>query len=145
MVMGLFSEEMRRNPYPLYETMRNTSAVYYVPPFDAWMLFDYDTVKWALNDHDAFSSQVPAPPHWLIFIDPPDHARLRAIVSQAFTPRVVASLAQRIGELSRELLDDVVDFKSAQRGEMNLAAEYSVPLPMMVIAETIGMPIADLH
>jgi cytochrome P450 len=136
---GLFSDEMRRNPYPLYEQMRNASPVHYVPPpFDAWLIFDYQNVKRALNDHDAFSSQVPAPPHWFIFFDPPSHTKLRALISQAFTPRAVASLEPRIRELSRHLLD-----KATERGEMDFAAEYSVPLPMMVIAEMIGMPIAD--
>jgi cytochrome P450 len=139
----LFSDEMRRNPYPLYEQMRNASPVHYVPPpFDAWMIFDYQNVKRALNDHDLFSSQVPAPPNWFIFSDPPSHTKLRTLISQAFTPRVVANLEPRIRELSRQLLDKAAD-KAATRGEMDLAAEYSVPLPMMVIAEMIGMPVAE--
>jgi len=138
-MQGFFSDEMRRNPYPLYEKMRNASPVYYVPPpFDAWMVFDYQSVKWVLHDHEVFSSQVPAPPNWLIFIDPPNHTKLRVIVSQAFTPRVVANLEPRIRDLSHQLLDAVIE-----RGEMDLAAEYSVPLPMMVIAEMIGMPAED--
>jgi cytochrome P450 len=136
---GLFSDEMRRNPYPLYEQMRNASPVHYVPPpFDAWMIFDYQNVKRALYDHDAFSSRVPAPPHWFIFFDPPSHTKLRALISQAFTPRVIANLEPRIRELSRQLLDQAVE-----RGEMDLAAEYSIPLPMMVIAEMFGMPAED--
>jgi len=135
----LFSVAMRRNPYPVYEQMRRTSPVHYVPPpFDGWMIFDYASVKRALNDHATFSSKVPAPPHWFIFSDPPNHTRQRALVSQAFTPRVVTNLEPRIRQLSRELLD-----RSARRGEMDLAADYSVPLPMMVISEMIGMPPAD--
>src|SRR5438093_9838880 len=79
---GLFSDEMRRNPYPLYEQMRNASPVHYVPPpFDAWMIFDYQGVKRALNDHDTFSSRVPAPRHWFIFFDPPSHTKRRALIS----------------------------------------------------------------
>jgi cytochrome P450 len=135
----LFSEDMRRNPYPVYEQMRNISPVHYVPPpFDAWMIFDYQGVKRALNDHDTFSSRVPAPAHWFIFFDPPSHTKLRALISQAFTPRAVANLEPRIRDFSRQLLDRTIG-----RGEMDLAAEYSVPLPMMVIAEMIGMPAAD--
>jgi cytochrome P450 len=137
--MDLFSDEMRRNPYAFYEQMRSASAVHYVPPpFDAWMIFDYQEVRRALNDHDTFSSQVPAPPHWFIFIDPPSHTKLRALISQAFTPRVVANLEARIRDFSRRLLD-----KAIAHGEVDLAAEYSVPLPMMVIADMIGMPMAD--
>ena len=61
-MMDLFSDEVRRNPYPVYEQLRRSSPVLRVPPpFDAWMIFDYDGVKQALSDHDAFSSRVPAP------------------------------------------------------------------------------------
>src|ERR1700680_3663890 len=120
---------MRRNPYPFYAQLRNTSPLYYVPPpFDAWMIFDYQGVKRALTDHDVFSSRVPAPPHWFIFFDQPGHTKLRALISQAFTPRMVANLEPYIRELSRQLLD-----RTTERGEMDLAADYSVPLPMMVI------------
>jgi len=63
---------------------------------------------------------------------------LRALISRAFTPKVVANLEPRIRELSRELLDRVT-----ARGEMDLAVDYSVPLPMKVIAEMIGIPIQD--
>ena len=136
---NIFSDEMRRNPYPLYDQMRRQSPVFHVPPpFDAWLIFDYEGVKRALNDHDAFSSRVPAPRHWFIFFDPPQHAKLRGLIARAFTPRMVANLEPRICELSRELLDQIIP-----RGEMDLAAEYSVPLPMKVIAEMIGIPSGD--
>jgi cytochrome P450 len=60
--MNLFSDETRRNPYPLYDQLRIGSPLLRVPPpFNAGMLFDYQTVKWALNDHQTFSSRVPAP------------------------------------------------------------------------------------
>ena len=81
---------------------------------------------------------MPAPPNWFIFSDPPSHTKPRTLISQAFTPRVVANLEPRIRELSRQLLG-----KAIESGEVDLAAEYSVPLPMMVIAEMIGMPIAE--
>ena len=137
-MMDLFSDEMRRNPYPLYDQLRASSPLLRVPPpFNAWMIFDYDGVKWALNDHETFSSRVPAPP-WFIFFDPPEHAKLRALISRAFTPRMVANLEPRIRELSRELLD-----QTSERGEMDLAAAFSVPLAMQVIAGMIGIPPAD--
>ncbi len=134
--MNLFSDDMRRNPYPVYDQLRSTSPVFRVPPpFDAWLILDYEGVKRALNDHDAFSSRVPAPKDWFIFFDPPRHTKLRGLISKAFTPRVVANLEPRIRDLSRQLLDPVIE-----RGEMDLAADYAVPLPMKVIAEMIGFP-----
>jgi cytochrome P450 len=138
-MMDFFSDELRRNPYPMYDRMRSSSPVFKVPPpFDAWLIFDYVGVKRALNDHDAFSSRVPAPRHWFIFFDPPQHTKLRALISRAFTPGVVANLEPLIRELSRELLDLAIN-----RGEMDLAVEFSVPLPMKVIAHMIGIPGTD--
>jgi cytochrome P450 len=95
-------------------------------------------VKRVVSDHETFSSAVPAPDNWFIFFDPPRHTKLRALISRAFTPRMVANLEPRIRQLSRELLD-----KRIEDGEMDLAADYSVPLPMMVISEMIGIPIID--
>src|SRR5688572_16755954 len=136
---GLFSEEMRRDPYPLYERLRNSSPVLNVPPpFDMWMIFDYDGVKRALNDHETFSSAVPAPDNWFIFFDPPQHSKLRALVAKAFTPKSIADLEPLIRELSREFLNKVI-----QGGEMDMAEDFSVPLPMMVISRMIGIPTAD--
>lgn len=138
-MLNLFSDEMRRDPYPVYDQLRSASPVLRVPPpFDAWLVFDYEGVKRVLNDHDTFSSAVPAPRHWFLFFDPPRHTKLRALISRAFTPRVVANLEPRIRQLSRELLDQTIE-----RGEMDLAADYAVPLPMKVIAEAIGIPAAD--
>ena len=137
-MISIFSDEVRRNPYPLYDQLRASSPVLRVPPpFDAWMLFDYESVQWALNDHETFSSRVHAPP-WFIFLDPPAHTKLRSLISQAFTPRMIAGLEPRIRDLSRELLE-----RHATAGEMDLAADYSIPLPMQVIAGMIGIPLAD--
>src|SRR5438552_3443728 len=134
--MNLFSDEMRRNPYPLYDQLRSRSPVLYEPQSGHWMIFDYESVKRALNDHEFFSSRYG--PDWLIFADPPRHTKLRALVSRAFTPRSVADLEPRIRDLSRGLLDRVTG-----RGEMDLAADFAVPLPMLVIAEMLGIPAAD--
>ena len=135
----LFSDELRRDPYSMYDQMRSASPLLRVPPpFNAWLVFDYDGVKRVLSDHDTFSSAVPAPANWFLFSDPPRHTKFRALIMRAFTPRVVANLESRIRELSSQLLDPCVG-----RGEMDLATEYSVPLPMKVIAGMIGIPDAD--
>jgi cytochrome P450 len=143
-MLDLFSDDMRRDPYPAYDQLRAASPVLHLPPFDIWMIFDYESVKRALVDHDAFSSDlshVPGhgnPGEWFIFFDPPRHTKLRALIAKAFTPRVVAKLEPRIRELSRQLLDQTLE-----RGEMDLAADFAVPLPMRVIAEMLGVPEAD--
>ncbi|HYO72996.1 MAG TPA: cytochrome P450 [Archangium sp.] len=142
-MMNLFSDEVRRNPHPVYEQLRGRSPVLHEPHADLWMLFDYESVKRALQDHEAFSSIV-APPsamtsQWLVFTDPPRHSKLRALLLRAFTPRAVASLEPRILALSHELLD-----RTMARGEMDLAEDFSVPLPLRVIAELLGVPTTDL-
>ena len=143
-MINLFSDETRRNPFPAYDLMRANAPVFHLEPFDLWMIFDFDGVKRTLMDHDAFSSDlshVPGsgnPGEWFIFFDPPRHSKLRALISKAFTPRVVANLEPRIREMSRQLLDEVIE-----RGEMDLAAEFSVALPMQVIAELLGVPAAE--
>src|SRR5436190_3380941 len=133
---NLFTEEMRRNPFPVYERMRNASPLVQEPQSGLWMVFDYDGAKRVLSDHEAFSSKLR--PEWIVFIDPPRHSKLRALISQAFTHRSIANLEPRIRELSRELLD-----VAAARGEMDLAGEFSIQLPMLVIAEMLGVPAAD--
>jgi cytochrome P450 len=143
-MMDLFSDEMHRNPYSAYDQMRSASPVFHLPPFDLWMIFDFEGVKRVLVEHDTFSSDlllVPGqgnPGEWFIFFDPPRHTKLRALISRAFTPRVVANLEPRIRELSRQLLDQTIE-----RGQMDLATDFAVPLPMLVIAEMIGVPVAD--
>jgi cytochrome P450 len=142
--LDLFSDEMRRDPYPSYDRMRVASPVLHLAQFDLWMILDYDGVRQALADHDAFSSDlshVPGqgnPGEWFLFFDPPRHTRLRALIAKAFTPRVAANLESRIRELSRELLDALDG-----RGEVDLVSDYSAPLPMRVIAELLGVPADD--
>ena len=134
--MNFSSPEIRRDPFPVYDQIRSASPVFREPATGLWMVFDYDGVNRVLNDHDAFSSKYG--PDWLILSDPPRHTKLRALLSKAFTPRSVANLEQRIRQLSRSLLD-----QTTGRAEMDLAADYAIPLPMLVIAEMLGIRAGD--
>lgn len=142
-MISLFSSDTRRNPYPLYDQLRASTPVFREPRTGHWMLFDYPSVKRALTDHQAFGSAVSPgasrTSRWLIFADPPRHTRMRGLIMRAFTPRAVADLEPRIRELSRGLLD-----RAIHRGdEMDLVADYAVPLPLLVISEMLGAPSAD--
>lgn len=134
----LFTPDVLRDPYPMYDQLRTGSPVFHEPESGLWMVFGYDDVKHVLTDHDTFSSR-HGPAEWMIFQDPPMHPRLRALVAQAFTPRTVLNLEPHIRELSRELLEPLLG-----RGAMDLAADYSGPLPMRVIARMLGLPDGDL-
>jgi cytochrome P450 len=141
-MMNFLSDDLRRDPYPLYEQVRSSSPLLHEPQSDMWLVFDYESVKRVLTDHEAFSSIVTPPtgkaPDWLVFSDPPRHTKLRGIIMRAFTPRSIANLEPRIRELSRELL-----VPALERRQMDLAGDYSNLLPTMVIAEMIGIPVAD--
>lgn len=141
-MLTLFADENRRNPFPLYEQLRTASPVLAIPHLDLWMVFDYDSVKRALNDHASFSSSMfvagRGNPDWFFFADPPRHTKLRALITRAFTPASVAALEPRIRELACDLLD-----RAIASGEMDMAADLAVPLPMLVIAEMLGLPAAD--
>jgi cytochrome P450 len=138
----LFSDDARRDPYPLYARLRAASPVLRAPGADIWFLLDHATVKRAMDDPATFSSRA-APPggqpfDWLIFSDPPRHTLLRAIVQRAFVPRSIAGLEPRIRALSGELLDACVT-----RGTMDLVDDYAALLPTLVIAELFGFPATD--
>jgi len=123
--------------YPAYDQMRRMAPVCREPASGVWMVFDYEGVKRLLTDLQAFSS-MGGPPEWMIFQDPPRHSRLRALVAQAFTPGSVAALEPRIRELSRRLIDAKIG-----DGEMDLALDLAIPLPMLVIGEMLGLPPED--
>lgn len=148
----IFPPELQRNPYPMYQMMRENQPVMYVEPMNLWLVFRYDDVRTVLSDHARFSSrydrvQMPggASPaaqarmsSSLITSDPPRHTQLRALINRAFTPRTVAALEPRIEALANELLDQV-----APGGQLDLVHDFSYPLPVIVIAEMLGIPAED--
>ncbi len=136
------SEAHRRDPYPAYAQLRAHAPVHHLPAQGLWLLTRHDDVRRALSDHEAFSSEVGplrgARLEWLLFTDPPRHTALRAIVQKAFTPRSIAALEPRVRALSASLLDPVM-----ARGSIDLVADYATPLPLLVIAEMLGVPASD--
>ena len=114
-----------------------------------WQVFGYADAERVLSDASAFSSDFSEiMPHQRDFdlfsrgnfvrMDPPKHRKLRGLVSQAFTPRMVTGLAPRIAELTTELLDGL---RGAER--FDLVDRLAYPLPVIVIAELLGIPVED--
>jgi pimeloyl-[acyl-carrier protein] synthase len=139
------------DPYPLYHQMRASSPVQYVEPPGMWVLTRYADVAWALRDPrlsaDRFhlsqaelrsSALISSLAHMMLLRDPPAHTRLRALVSKAFTPRVIEGLRPRVGAVVDELLAAPL-----RRGSMDLIAEFATPMPLVVIAELLGIPVED--
>lgn len=135
--MDLLSDDVRRDPYPMYDRLRAVAPV--LPFGPAWILLDHASVSRALREPEIFGSEVVPPtgkaPDWLIFTDPPQHGRQRALIAKAFTPRSVAQLEPRIREVARELIGG--------RTELELVGDLAMPLPLLVIAAMLGIPAAD--
>jgi cytochrome P450 len=108
-----------------------------------WQVFRYEDVLSILTDYSRFSSQAYELTggflsNSLIAKDPPDHRKLRNLVNQAFTPRAVAHLSDRITQITQELLDEV-----RHKGAMDIVSDIAFPLPAKVIAELLGVPADD--
>ncbi|WBL37203.1 cytochrome P450 [Tepidiforma flava] len=132
------------NPFPFYELGRAMSPLI-LPERGLAMVFGYDDATAILKDWETWSSRFPPPPEvtdppepMMLSSDPPRHTRLRSLVSQAFTPRMVEQLEPRIREITRELLAPALE-----AGECDLVAALAYPLPVIVIAEILGIPPED--
>ena len=130
------------NPFPWFRIMRESAPVYFEQRNDLWNVFRYDDVQTVLTDYTNFSSQFIGSNQpidaSLINTDPPRHRQLRSLVSQAFTPRTIERLTPRITAIVNELLDEVVP-----SGKMDIIHDLAYPLPVIVIAELLGIPHED--
>ncbi|CAN5713701.1 cytochrome P450 [soil metagenome] len=159
----LASPAFKADPYPFYARLRAEAPVWGATLRDrrtAWLVTRYDDVARVLKD-DAFAkdklnaldpeqrAKTPWVPGFLkplernmLDLDDPDHARLRALVSKAFTPRLIEQLRGRIEALCEELLD-AMERERDRKGGTDLVAGYALPLPATVIAELLGVPAED--
>jgi pimeloyl-[acyl-carrier protein] synthase len=142
--------EFLADPYPTYHRLRDEDPVHH-SPLDFWVLTRYDDVATVLRDprfiKEPLVSMVAArfgvsvPPGVglsMLDRDPPDHTRLRSLVSKAFTPRVVEGLRPRI----QTIVDDLITRAEAV-GTMELIEEFAYPIPVNVICEMLGVPVED--
>ncbi len=131
--------ERQLNPFPWYQHMRETNPVSYSEEYGSWSVFRYNDVQKVLTDYSLFSSQYMGEQQpiamSIINTDPPRHRQLRSLVTQAFTPRRIAQLEPRITQIVNELLDKV-----QSSGRMDVVDDLAYPLPVIVIAEMLGIP-----
>jgi pimeloyl-[acyl-carrier protein] synthase len=157
---GMFGAELLTDPYPMYEQLHAAGPVVHLPGMfglGAWLVSSHAIAQSVLRSRQFGSdahrvlppekiARIPQEAadiggrrlHTLLFRDPPDHTRLRRLVSQAFTPRTVERLHGHVAEIAASLIDRVID-----RGRMDLIADFAFPLPIIVIAELLGVPAAD--
>lgn len=149
---------LNRNPYPIFQHYRSIEPIHRATDNgeqggDNWFLFRHADNAALLRDSrvgvesrnsvEIPEGYVPSPyeimaTNMMLLRDPPDHTRLRKLVTKAFTPRTITNLDERIDKVTDYLLDEVAD-----RGEMDVIADLAYPLPMIIIAELLGMPAED--
>src|SRR5262249_46269610 len=130
-----FDEATRRDPFQLYARGR-ARRVYRHPGLPVVSLFRYADVMELLRDYSAFSNVIPAPcmtsesavPPNMLGSDPPEHDRLRGLVNQAFTPKIIRRLEPRMEEIAESLLDAALE-----RRRVDLVQALTYPLPVTVI------------
>ncbi|MHB8578149.1 MAG: cytochrome P450 [Dehalococcoidia bacterium] len=148
------SASLRANPYPSYRRLRTKDPVHWSELLKGWVLTRHADVSFVLRDPRFSTDQSNAAANavnldeagpyqrWfsqsLLAIDPPDHTRLRSLVSKAFAPRAVEKLQPRIAEIVEDLLDRVEN-----KRRMDVMRDLAYPLPVIVIAEMLGVPAAD--
>lgn len=145
-----FSYRIHEDPYPTYRRLQAEAPLYHNDALGFWALSRHADVFAAVGDPARFSNRngdtlepgASGPDaHRLVSflaMDPPEHPRLRALVSRTFTPRRVAQLEPRIRELARRYLEPAV-----AAGTFDAVGDFAARLPMDVVSELIGVPAAD--
>jgi pimeloyl-[acyl-carrier protein] synthase len=141
--------EFVADPYPTYHRLRAEEPVHH-SPLGFWVLTRYEDVVASLRDPRLikepiasfvaarFGAPLPAMGLSMLDRDPPDHTRLRSLVSKAFTPKVIEGLRPRIQQIVDGLLAD-----AEAKGSMDLIEEFAYPIPVNVICEMLGVPVQD--
>ena len=150
----LLDQEVLANPYPLYHKLRTQDPVYWDPFLFAWVVTRYADVVRVLHDFSA--DRTPTPEQLsaigladfnpiaqvlvkqMLFMDAPAHTRLRSLASKAFSPARVAVLREHIQQIADQLIDSVLP-----AGRMDVIADFAGPLPAIVTAEMLGVPVDD--
>lgn len=158
----LFAPEVIADPYTYFGRLRRDDPVHWNDKYGVWIVTRHDDVTWVTRNPELFSSAVyerdPRPPFppidaddtklyrvmraWMgdrfMHRDPPEHTRMRQPIHAAFTAGAVERWRPAVASLLDELLD-----AAERRGRMDVVADLAVPLPVLVIAEMLGLPAAD--
>jgi pimeloyl-[acyl-carrier protein] synthase len=150
----LLDPDVLANPYPLYHRLRTEDPVHWDPFLHAWIVTRYPDVVTVLTKFSA--NRTPTPEQLsemglsalnpiaqvmvkqMLFMDAPAHTRLRSLAAGAFTPRRVEVLRLHIQEIANTLLEAV-----QPTGRMDVMADLATPLPAIVTAEMLGVPVSD--
>jgi len=151
---NLLDPEVLGNPYPLFHRLRSEDPVHWDPFLHTWVVTRYADVLEVLHTFSAERTHTPEKLNamglaelsplaqlmvkQMLFMDPPQHTRLRKLASHAFTPSRVAALRSHIREITSRLLDKV-----ERDRRMDVIRDLAEPLPAIVTAEMLGVPVED--
>lgn len=127
-------------PFPIFNDLRQKSPVRYDESRSCWDVFRYEDVHYILKNPKLFSSERGSGTLQgsILTMDPPRHTKMRNLVNKAFTPKAVKDLTNKIEEVTLYLLDQV-----KEKGTMDLVHDLAGPLPVIIIAELLGIPTKD--
>lgn len=132
-------------PLERYKQQRAAGAAVQDPGSGSWSVFTHDSVKRILADYEHFSSQMQENPSEdepiegsILRRDPPKHKQMRSLIAKAFSAKVVEAMEPRIRIIAEELLD-----RAASSGSLEVVSEFASPLPVIVIADLLGIPSED--
>jgi cytochrome P450 len=152
----LLDPEVLADPYPLYHRLRTHNPVHWDPYLHAWVVTRYEDVITVLTRFSA--ARTPTPEYFealgapevspiarvmvkqMLFLDGAAHARVRRLAAPAFMPARVRDLRGHIQDIATRLIDDIC---SRGTGRMDLLADFAEPLPAIVTAEMLGVPVED--
>ena len=150
--MKLFTTEMRTNPYPFYQWLRDEHPIYFDAEHGFWLISRYADVSAALRDSRLLSGRgdsleklketgdedltqvYNAVADMILFADPPKHTRLRGLMQKAFTPKSLEIMHISVQRIADELIEAV-----QATGRIDLINDFAVKLPMFVISELLGV------
>jgi cytochrome P450 len=154
----LLRPEVVADPYGFFGALREREPVYWNETLGAWVLTRYDDVMGAFRDprlsadriSPYYERKLKGPngevhrftyetlSRWMVFVDPPEHTRLRKLVDHAFRPKAIERMRQNVQALVEELVDDLVG-----KEEFDFVHDFAYPLPVLVISEMLDVPRED--
>lgn len=146
------------DPYPYFADVLERDPVHWNERYRAWFLHKHEDVLWALrnpafssdrvrpvyDDHLSEEERIKRQPtfdvlqHWMVFLDPPEHTRLRRLMMPMFSPKSISAWRPRVEQVVQETLDAIGD-----RSHFDFVRDFAYPIPAIVVAELIGVPAQD--
>ena len=151
------------DPYPAYRYLQDEDPVHYSHALRSWVLTRYEDVRPSLNDPRLSADRItpyldkispaeraqvrtvgPLLQKWAVFMDPPDHTRMRKLLNHGFTSTALANFQPKVAVITERMIDRLVE-KGADGQEVDFINSFAYHLPATVIAVMLGVPESDVE